>query len=59
MEPDNPEAFTQAIVWLFHHPEEAKKMAEKGIQRVYHLFSAERMSEKTLRVYEQLLKRGR
>ena len=55
VEPDNPEAFAQAIVWLLKHPAEARKMGEQGTKRVHNVFSVNRMAQETLRLYKQLL----
>ncbi|MEM2057657.1 MAG: glycosyltransferase family 4 protein [Thermoproteota archaeon] len=55
VEPESPEALADAIVWLLQHPEEAKRMGQKGIERVYNAFSGERMAQETLSLYRHLL----
>jgi glycosyltransferase involved in cell wall biosynthesis len=55
VEPDNPKAFADAIVWLLQHPEEARQMGERGRKRVCTHFSAEQMATKTLALYRELL----
>jgi glycosyltransferase involved in cell wall biosynthesis len=54
MEPDNPQAFADAIAWLFTHPEEAREMGRRGQERVYSYFYAPRMADETLRLYRSL-----
>ncbi|MGH7769638.1 MAG: glycosyltransferase family 4 protein [Candidatus Binatia bacterium] len=54
MEPDNPQAFADAIAWLFAHPEEAREMGRHGQERVHTYFSAPRMADETLRLYRSL-----
>ena len=55
VESDNPEAFADAIEWLFTHPEEARDMGRRGQERVHSCFSAARMTEQTLAVYNSLM----
>jgi len=54
MDPANPDAFADAIAWLFTHPEEAREMGRRGQERVYSHFSAQRMADETLRLYLSL-----
>ncbi len=54
-EPESPESFAEKIVWLSSHPEEAKAMGQRGKERVCTLFSASRMAEETVRIYETVL----
>jgi glycosyltransferase involved in cell wall biosynthesis len=54
MEADNPQAFADAVAWLFAHPEEAREMGRQGQERVHGHFSAPRMAEETLRLYRSL-----
>lgn len=54
VEPDNPQAFADASSWLFAHPEEARRMGERGRERVYSHFNAEKMAAETLSLYHQL-----
>lgn len=55
VEPENPKAFAEAIVWLLTHPEAAQHMGRCGQERVRNHFSAERMAAKTLALYQQVL----
>jgi glycosyltransferase involved in cell wall biosynthesis len=55
VEPDNPEAFADAIDWLFTHPKEARDMGRRGQERVHSCFSAKRMAAETLSVYKSLM----
>ena len=54
-EPEIPESFAEKILWLLSHPEEAKAMGQRGKERVCTLFSASRMAEETVRIYETVL----
>jgi glycosyltransferase involved in cell wall biosynthesis len=55
VEPQNPEAFAQAISWLLAHPEEARRFGRQGQERVRRYFSAEKMSAETISLYQTLL----
>jgi glycosyltransferase involved in cell wall biosynthesis len=55
-DPNDPEAFADAMVWLLTHPEEAQQMGRRGRERVYSRFSAERMSDETFSLYNELLR---
>ncbi|MCK4261031.1 MAG: glycosyltransferase [Halanaerobiales bacterium] len=57
--PDNPEAFAEAIIYLLNHPEEAKKMGERGKEICKNKFSSEMMVEKIEELYEHFIKRRR
>lgn len=53
---DNPPAFAKAISWLLTHPKEAQQMGRYGQERVLLKFSSSAMTEKTLSLYQELLK---
>jgi glycosyltransferase involved in cell wall biosynthesis len=55
VEPENPKAVAEAIVWLLTHREAAQHMGRCGQERVRHHFSAEQMAAKTLALYQQVL----
>jgi len=55
VEPENPKAFAEAIVWLLTHREAAQHMGRCGQERVRNHFSAEQMAAKTLALYQQVL----
>jgi glycosyltransferase involved in cell wall biosynthesis len=55
VEPENPKAFAEAIVWLLTHAEVAQRMGRLGQERVRHHFSAEQMAARTLAHYEHVL----
>jgi len=55
VEPENPSALAEKIVWLISHPEEGKQIGEKGRERVHYMFSAKRMVNEIIKFYEQLL----
>jgi glycosyltransferase involved in cell wall biosynthesis len=54
-EPDDPEAFADAITWLLMHPEEAQRMGRRGQERVQDHFLAESMVIETMSLYETVL----
>jgi len=53
--PKNSEAIGQAIIRILSDQNAASKMAEKGFERVRDNFSSERMADKYLSVYRELL----
>jgi glycosyltransferase involved in cell wall biosynthesis len=55
VEPENPKALAEAIVWLLTHPTAAQHMGRRGQERVRHQFSAAQMAAKTLALYQQVL----
>jgi glycosyltransferase involved in cell wall biosynthesis len=56
-EPEDPGSFAEKILWLLSHPEEARAMGHRGKERVRTFFSAARMAEETVGVYEAALGR--
>jgi len=57
-EPNNPEAFAKAILWVLQNPDKAREMGQRGRKRVEMFFSAEQMAKKTLEVYQAVNGRG-
>ncbi|MDW8103167.1 MAG: glycosyltransferase family 4 protein [Anaerolineae bacterium] len=55
VEPENPKAFAEAIIWFLSDSKEKEQMIRRGMERVRELFSAERMARETLAVYDQVL----
>lgn len=55
-ERNNPQAFAHAISWLLMHPEEARQMGRRGQEQVCKHFSAEKMSAKTISLYNELIR---
>jgi glycosyltransferase involved in cell wall biosynthesis len=55
VDPDDPQGFANALVWLLTHPEKAQHMGKRGQERVWQRFSAARMAEETLALYASLL----
>jgi glycosyltransferase involved in cell wall biosynthesis len=53
--PDDPQAFANAMTWLVTHPEQAQQMGKRGQERVYKYFSAQRMANDTVSLYERLV----
>jgi glycosyltransferase involved in cell wall biosynthesis len=54
--PDDPQAFADAIAWLVTHPEQAQQMGRRGQERVYSHFSAQRMADETVSLYQGLVR---
>jgi len=54
VEPANAQALANAILWVLGNQEKAKKMAEKGKEKVEKFFSINKMVEETERLYERL-----
>ena len=53
---DDPRAIANAVAWLFAHPQEAQQMGKHGRARVHNYFSAGRMTDQTLFLYEDVLR---
>jgi glycosyltransferase involved in cell wall biosynthesis len=53
--PKDSKALAEAIRWMVDHPAEAKAMGRKGRERVERLFSAQRMADEHMSLYESLL----
>lgn len=51
----NPQALSQAVLEVLQDPERRKKMGVAGRQRVENLFTWERVAERTVEVYKELL----
>ncbi len=52
---NSPKAFAEKVLWLLKNREEAQRIGERGAKRVNEVFSAERMTQKTLQLYRTLL----
>jgi glycosyltransferase involved in cell wall biosynthesis len=53
---DDPPAIAKAVAWLLAHPRQAQAMGKHGQERVNNHFSAGRMAEQTLSLYDQVLR---
>jgi len=53
--PTDPKEIADAIIYLFEHPLEAKKMGENGRRAVVEKYNWEREGKKLLKLYEELL----
>jgi glycosyltransferase involved in cell wall biosynthesis len=53
---DDPQAIAKAVAWLFAHPEQAREMGKHGQARVHTHFSAEKMADQTLLLYDDVLR---
>lgn len=56
IEPDNDDALVEKLVWLKTHPEAARNMGLAGKERVLHEFTVNNMVERTLSVYQRILR---
>lgn len=54
VEPANAQALADAILWVLENPEKARKMAEKGKEKVEKFFPIHKMVKETEEVYEKL-----
>jgi glycosyltransferase involved in cell wall biosynthesis len=52
VDPTDPKAIADAIVYLFEHQEEARQMGERGRRMVEERYNWERMEERLVGVYE-------
>jgi glycosyltransferase involved in cell wall biosynthesis len=56
---DDPAAHAEAILWLYHNPDERRAMGARGRQRVLDKYTWRTEASTLLAFYERLLKRGR
>jgi glycosyltransferase involved in cell wall biosynthesis len=56
VEPNNPGALAEKIVWMLEHPEEAKKMGQKGREFVIDQFQWNKTKEHIKELYIELQK---
>ncbi len=54
VEPSNARALADAITYLWHHPAEARRMGQRGLQAVQSKFSWDKEEKKLLGVYRRL-----
>ncbi len=54
IQPDDIDALSNAMRYLIDHPEKRAHFGENGFNRVVEQFSAEKMLDRTLRLYESL-----
>lgn len=54
-EPDNPDAFARSIIWLLKHPNRAAEMSMEARKCVETNFSARRMGQETISLYQTLV----
>jgi glycosyltransferase involved in cell wall biosynthesis len=55
VKPGDPKANAEAILYLFEHPEEARRMGKNGRQAVREKYTWETEAEKLLELYGELL----
>ena len=55
-EPGDVPAFAKAIVGLLQHADRAREMGRRGQERVRSYFSAERMADETVSLYDSLMR---
>jgi glycosyltransferase involved in cell wall biosynthesis len=57
--PGDATGLARSVAWLLRHPEEARMMGAAGRRLACERFDAERVAERTLAIYEELLRRKR
>jgi glycosyltransferase involved in cell wall biosynthesis len=55
VEPKDPLALADRVLWLLDHPDRARDMAREGRRRCLRRFSEQAMAVQTMRLYEELL----
>ncbi len=53
--PNDPKAFSDAMTWLWEHPERAKEMGVRAEQRYWAHFTAKHMAQEYARIYQQVM----
>jgi glycosyltransferase involved in cell wall biosynthesis len=53
--PLDPQAIADSIVYILEHPEEAEKMGRRGIKAVEKMYNWSKEEEKLLQLYKDLL----
>jgi glycosyltransferase involved in cell wall biosynthesis len=56
--PDNPEALAEAIIKLWNDPDKCERFGAEARRRIETIFNVEIGIEKTLQVYQELVKQG-
>ncbi|WP_250987346.1 glycosyltransferase family 4 protein [Methanoculleus oceani] len=59
VDPTNPDAIAEAIVYLLEHPDEARRMGENGLRAVLERYNWGEMEKRLLGVYRQVEEAGR
>jgi len=54
VDPLDPTAIAEALVWLFHHPVEAAEMGSNGQRAVSERYNWEREAERLITTYSEL-----
>ncbi|HCJ66850.1 MAG TPA: glycosyltransferase family 1 protein, partial [Elusimicrobia bacterium] len=55
VEPGNPKALAEAIIWMFENPGKAEEMGKKGKEKVEKYFTIAKMIKETEKIYEKLI----
>jgi glycosyltransferase involved in cell wall biosynthesis len=58
VEPDNPQSLADGILRLSKDPALAAKLGQSGLENVRKFYSVERMADRAVEVYEDLISRG-
>jgi glycosyltransferase involved in cell wall biosynthesis len=56
VEPGRPEELARQIAWVLDHPDEARRMASAGRERVHRLYALDAMTDATADLYRRLLR---
>jgi len=57
IEPNNPDALVEKLIWLKQHPDAARNMGLAGRERTLREFTTTNMVERTLSVYQEVLRK--
>ena len=55
VEPGNPQAFAEAVIYLLHHPQEARRLGQNGQLAVFNRYNWATEAERLLELYRSLL----
>lgn len=58
VEVDNPEDVKDKVLWLYNHPQEAKIMKEKALEKVIRNYDISRVVEQHVDLFVKICKRG-
>lgn len=58
VKPNDVESLSTAMNYLIHHPDKRKRFGESGFRRVTQLFTADKMVESTLQLYQEVIENG-
>ncbi len=57
VEVDNPEDVKEKVMWLYNHPNEAKAMRDKALQKVIKRYDISRVVDQHVEMFNKLVNR--